>query len=423
MEKIYDDILKFYFAQNYLDEVAPIVRYQFTGKNWQAKLINYMVPFAKFVKRHFEYNQKFKRHFTTENLGGKVWLFIGSQNNRSSLKFLLDELEDSILVGYGIPLHESDTLQIPFYRSVLSAWKFPKIWFYFRKKYGNRAVKYGDFLFSCVGLYEVAYSVLKKHRPKCLILANDHSEKQRALLNAAKRLNIPTVYIQHASISDFMPPLDFDLSLLEGQDAWDKYKKLGKIQGEVRLIGMPKFDNFIQYRNTSMTVQNIGFCANLFDNQDDITKAIQALQFKFPKNKITFRPHPGDKRKFEIPDSVIISTKSEGIFEFLKRQDLLIAGSSSVHLEAVLLNVSSIYFEVSAMQKNMQDAYGYVKNGLIEQANDLEDLMQKIEEAIENRQPVFEKAQYYNPLVGTENEGKSGALAGAFIRDFLNENF
>ena len=75
------------------------------------------------------------------------------------------------------------------------------------------------------------------------------------------------------------------------------------------------------------------------------------------------------------------------------------------------------------MQKNMQDAYGYVKNGLIEQANDLEDLMQKIEEEIDNRQPVFQKAQYYNALVGTENEGKSGALAGAFIRDFLNENF
>jgi hypothetical protein len=422
MEKIYDDILKFYFAQNFL-EIAPVsIRKQFTGENWKTKLINYMMPFAKFARRHFEYNQKFKPHFTTKNLSGKVWLFMGSQNNRSSLKFLLDELEDSVLVGYGILLHESDTLQIPFYRSVLHVWKFPKIWFYFRKKYGNRAVKYGDFLFNCIGLYEVSYSILKKHRPKCLILANDHSEKQRALLNAAKRLNIPTVYIQHASISDFMPPLDFDLSLLEGQDAWDKYKKLGRIQGEVRLIGMPKFDNFIQYRNTSATVHNIGICANLFDNQEDITKVIQTIQRKFSKNKITFRPHPGDKRKFEIPDSVTNSTKEESIFEFLKKQDLIISGSSSVHLEAVLLNVSSIYFEVSVMQKNMQDAYGYVKNGLVEQANDLSDLIQKIEKEIDNRQPVFQKAQYYNALVGTENEGKSGALAGKYIRDFLNEN-
>jgi hypothetical protein len=421
MGKIYDDILKFYFAQNFL-EVTPVsVREQFTGENWKAKLINYMMPFAKFVKRHFEYNQKYKSHFTAENLGAKVWLFIGSQNNRSSLKFLLEELNNSVLVGYGVSLHESDKFQIPFHRSVLSVWKFPQIWWFFRKKYGNRAVKYSDFLFNCVGLYEVAYSVLEKYRPKCLVLANDHSEKQRALLNAAKRLNIPTVYIQHASISDFMPPLDFDLSLLEGQDAWDKYKKIGKIQGEVRLIGMPKFDNFIQFRNTSTTVQNIGFCANLFDNQEDITRAIQTIQTQFPKNKITFRLHPGDKRKLEIADSVTISTKEESIFDFLKKQDLIISGSSSVHLEAVLLNVSSIYFEVSPIQKNMQDAYGYVKNGLVEQASDLEDLIKKIEKEIKNRQPVFQKAQYYNALVGTENEGKSGTLAGKYIRDFLNE--
>jgi hypothetical protein len=423
MEKIYDDILKFYFAQNFLEVAPATIRNQFTGENWKAKLINYMMPFAKFARRHFEYNRHFKPHFTTKNLGGKVWLFIGSQNNRSSLKFLLDELEGSVLVGYGVPLHESDSFQIPFYQTVLSAWRFPKIWYFFRKKYGSRAVKFGDFLFNCVGLYEVAFAVLKKYRPKCLILANDHSEKQRALLNAAKQLNIPVIYIQHASISDFMPPLDFDLSLLEGQDAWDKYKKLGKIQGEVRLIGMPKFDSFMRHRNTSKTVQNIGICSNLFDNQAGITRQIKTIQSKFPTKKITFRPHPADKRHFEIPDSVVISTKSEGIFDFLKRQDLLIAGSSSVHLEAVLLNVSSIYFEVSPMQKNMQDAYGYVKNGLIEQANDLEDLVDKIEREIKNRQPVFQKAQYYNALVGTESEGKSGALAGRYIREFLDKKW
>jgi hypothetical protein len=419
MEKIYDDILKFYFAQNYLEVAVPTVRKQFTGENWKAKLINYMMPFAKFAKRHFEYNRKFKSHFTTKNIGKKAWLFIGSQNNRSTLKFLLEELEDSILVGYGIPLHENDHFQIPFYRSVLSAWKFPKIWNYFWHKYGNRAVKYGDFLFNCVGLYEVAYAALEKYRPKCLILANDHSEKQRALRYAAKELNIPIVYIQHASISNFMPPLDFDLSLLEGQGAWDKYKTLGIIKGDVRLIGMPKFDNFIQFRNDSTTIQNIGICANLLDNQANITRLINATQVKFPECKITFRPHPGDKRIFEIPNIIKKSTKTESIFDFLKRQDLIIAGSSSVHLEAVLLNVSSIYFEVSELQENMKDAYGYVKNGLVEQASNLDNLMNKIELGINNRPSVLHKARYYNAVIGTENDGKSGALAGKYIRAFL----
>lgn len=421
MEKIYDDILKFYFAQNFLDAATPRFRKQFTGENWNERFQNYLMPFGKFVKRHFEYNRLYKPHFTSENIGGKVWLFVGSQNNRNSLKFLLKELNEAVLMGYGVALDESDKFQIPFHRSVLSAWKFPKIWRFFKKKYGNRAVKYGDFLFRCIGLYEVAYEVLAKYRPKCLIVANDHSEKQRALLNAAKRLNIPVIYIQHASISDFMPPLDFDLSLLEGQGALDKYKTLGEIKGEVKLIGMPKFDNYIQYRKQTTTIQHIGVCTNLFDNITDITAVLKTLEARFPKIKIGFRPHPGDKRIFEIPDSIAISTKTESSFDFLKRQDLLIAGTSSVHLEAILLNVTSLYFEISEMQANMKDAYGYVKNGLIDESPDLEHLTSKIESMVNARKSVFQKAQYYNAVVGTENEGKSGQLAGQFIRNFLKE--
>lgn len=422
MNEIYDDILKFYFAQNYLDAAAPLVKKQFTGENWKARLTNYLMPFGKFAKRHFEYKREFEPYFTNENVGKKIWLFVGSQNNRSSLKFLLEELDNTILVGYGVPIHESDKFQIPFHQSVLSAWKFPKIWRFFKNKYGNRATKYGDFLFKSIGLYEVAYQTLEKYRPKCLVLANDHSEKQRALLNAAKRLNIPTIYIQHASISDFMPPLDFDLSLLEGQDAWDKYQGKGEIKGKVQLIGMPKFDNYIQFRKETKGVQNIGICTNLLDNQDDITIALKTIAGKFPKCQVSFRPHPGDKRTFEIPDTIGISTKAESIFDFLKRQDVLISGSSSVHLEAILLNVTSIYFEVSTMQANMQDAYGYVKNGLIEQANDVEDLVEQIETMMRFRQPVYQKAQYYNAVVGTKNEGKSGQLAAKYIQAFLDEH-
>ncbi len=421
MEEIYDDILKFYFRQDYLSAATPRVRKQFTGENWNAKLMNYVMPFAKFGRRYFEYKRTFEPYFTTENVGGKIWLFANSQNNRNSLKFLLEEFEDAILIGHGIPVEKTDLYQIPFYRAVLSIWKFPKIWQFFNKKYGNRASKYGDFLFQCVGLYEVAFQTLEKYRPKCLILANDHSEKQRALLNAAQRLNIPTVYIQHASISNFMPPLDFDLSLLEGQDSWDKYKKLGPIKGNVELIGMPKFDNYLPYRNTSNHIKSIGICTSSLDDIVYIKELLNTLQSNFPNIALTYRAHPIDNRKFDIPESIAISTKTEGIFDFLKRQDLLIAGSSSVHLEAILLNVTSIYFEMSVLAENMKDAYGYVKNGLIEQAENLEDLTKKVNALQSFRPNVFQNATYYNAVAGTIYEGKSSELATQYIRKFLEK--
>ena len=87
--EIYDDVLKFYIAQGFLDKIAGSVRYIYTGKNWKEKLINYATPFAKFLRRHFEYQKRYQPHFIKENLEDKVWLFISSLNNRNSLKFYL----------------------------------------------------------------------------------------------------------------------------------------------------------------------------------------------------------------------------------------------------------------------------------------------------------------------------------------------
>ena len=68
--------------------------------------------------------------------------------------------------------------------------------------------------------------------------------------------------------------------MLESQASLDKYKTLGTINGKVQLIGMPKFDSYIQFRNHSTTIKNIGICTNVFDNADDIYKMIEAIQIK-----------------------------------------------------------------------------------------------------------------------------------------------
>lgn len=421
MEKIYDDILKFYFAQGFLRNINKNFRRQFTGINRTEKIRNYLAPFVKLFKQEILFQRQQKQYLTTQNLKGKTWLFFSTSNNYNSLKFLTNELKDAILIGFGASFGQPNDIHLPFHRKAFYLWKYPKIRRFFKQHYGHDAVRFGDFLFNSVGLYEIAYKYLKKYQPKCLILANDHSERQRALLNAAQRLDIPVVYIQHASITHFMPPLDFDLSLLEGQDALDKYRDLGRIKGKVEFIGMPKFDKYLQFRKTSETITNIACCTNLLDTQKEIEATLKQLAAHFPKCQISFRPHPNDNRIFNLPDTIAVSTKSETSFDFILRQDVLIAGTSSIHLEAILLNVNSIYFEITALEENLIDAYGYVKNGLVEKAVDIHNLIEKIENLQQNNPPVFQKAKYYNAVVGTAYEGKSGILAAKYIHDFLTD--
>ena len=57
-------------------------------------------------------------------------------------------------------------------------------------------------------------------------MSNDHSPANRALLLVAKSKGIKTVYMQHASVSNLFPVLDFDYSFLDGVNAYNIYKEI-----------------------------------------------------------------------------------------------------------------------------------------------------------------------------------------------------
>jgi len=419
--KIYDYILDIYIGRNYLEEVVPITRNRFTGKNLFVKVWNVLERPLKFIKQGLKYEFIYKKWNQSANIDGKVWLFYISKNNYDSLSFLLEHIEDAVLVGHGIPTKNSKTPQLPFYRFLFYSYKFPGVGRYLSKKYGPKIWNYFDLIFKAVGQYEAALKILGKHRPKCIVLANDHSELPRAIRLAAAKHNIPCVYIQHASIAHYHPHLDFDLSLLEGEDAKDKYLAKGNCEGTIKLIGMPKFDEYLKGRNFSKQVKRLGICTNLWETTEEVESIIKDIKAAFPALIISFRPHPADVRKFQLDESVIRSTKAETAFNFLSKQDLIIAGNTSMHLEAVLLNVVSVHFEISPIKQDFHDYYGYIKNGLVPEAKNKEELMKIIEKECQLKESVFQNARYYNALVGTDKEGRSGEVAAGYIGEMLVE--
>lgn len=417
--KIYDYILDLYIARKYLEEVIPITRNRFTGKNLFVKLINVFERPLKFIKQGFKYEFVYKKWNQSNDIQNKTWLFCISKNNKDSLSFLLDHMDDAVLVGHGIPIGDAQMPQLPFYRSLLQAYKFPGIGSYLSKAHGSKIWNYFDLIFKTVGHYETAVKILGKYQPKCIVLANDHSEMPRAIRLAAAKLSIPCVYIQHASIAHYHPSLDFDLSLLEGEDAKDKYLSKGNCEGIIKLIGMPKFDQYLKERNSSKQVKRLGFCINLWETIDEVESIVKDVKAAFPDLIVSFRPHPADVRKFEFDKDIIRSTKEETAFNFLSKQDLIIAGNTSMHLEAVLLNVVSVHYEISPIKPDFHDYYGYIKNGLVPEARTKEELMQIIEKESKLKESVFTNARYYNALVGTEREGQSGLVAAQYINEMI----
>ncbi|QMU28984.1 glycosyltransferase family protein [Adhaeribacter radiodurans] len=361
-----------------------------------------------------------------ENISGKVWLYVVSKNNYESLQFIKVALPEAVFVAgqnKQIGIYNKQVTRLPTRFKIFYYYKFIPLLLGLYQLKGKRALRFFDLIYTAVGYYELSLKYLQKYRPIAIIFANDHNTDPRALLIAAKEVGIPTIYLQHASVSTNFPPLSFDLSLLEGQDSLDKYRACGPVLGEVKLIGMPKADKYLANKNSSTTIESIGVCANIIDETDRIKELLTRLVQEFPDKKISFRPHPSDRRNFNFinqisPGIQFSNAKVEPAFDFLQKQDVIIAADSSIHLEAVMLNILSIYYRLEK-SNFVDDYYGYVRHQLVEKAADLNDLTFLISSYELNRPQVSGRAKYYNAVMGTELEGRSHELALRYIKEYL----
>ncbi|HDQ16375.1 MAG TPA: hypothetical protein ENN45_04885 [Bacteroidetes bacterium] len=244
----------------------------------------------------------------------------------------------------------------------------------------------------------------------------------RALVVAAKTEQIPTFYVQHASVTAKFPELIFDYALLEGRDALLKYDRGYPISNtKVFLIGMPKADQYFPYINTSSTVERIGICTNPQDTVSKVEDLLKYLSQNYADTPLILRPHPGEikirsgiwsemasRYKTEFSDA-----HQELIFDFLRKVDAIIAANSSVLLEAALLNIVPFYYDLS--EGDNPDYYGYVQSGLAQYIKQLENLNVHLLANHKMKSEIRQRAKHYCATVNTSHDGHSCELASSII--------
>ncbi|MGI4833477.1 MAG: hypothetical protein ACRYFK_08460 [Janthinobacterium lividum] len=365
-----------------------------------------------------------------DQLRGAVWLYVVSANNYEALHFIKEARPDAVLVagqGKHIGRYGRAVNRLSLRRKVLYYWQYPASLLGLRQLVGGRALRFFDLVFYAIGYYEVYRRALRHYRPRAVVFANDHNDDSRSLLLACRAEGVPTAYVQHASVSTNFPPLGFDLSLLEGQDALDKYRQCGPVAGRVELVGMPKADAFLSRRNTSPRVARVAIACNIHDPLPALAEALEFLVAQFPTLTFTLRPHPSDPRDFgglrqRLPSLQWSDARQEQVFDFLLAHDALIAADTSTHLEATLLNVASIYYRFGTNALT-NDYYGYVQHGLIARANSLPELAALVQQyAADKPATLYQRAAYYNATLGTEREGHSQQFCLAMLNTMLNSS-
>jgi hypothetical protein len=211
--------------------------------------------------------------------------------------------------------------------------------------------------------------VLKKINPKLVVISNDHSLHGRALILGAKKLNIKTLYIQHAGTAEHFPPLQMDYAFLDGDISYKKYFTRGdKNIAKVYKVGSPRFDSIARIKPKRTKTGKIGIAVN---KVDDFKKVSAYIKLASNNNQIILRVHPAIKGskleryrslcnqygvKLSIPDK-------DPLFHFLKEIDLLLACESFIHFEAILSGIPSYYLE---FYNEVIDRYGFLKENFTE---------------------------------------------------------
>ncbi len=360
--------------------------------------------------------------------GDSTLFFVMSQNEINSIRPIVDELPGSLLFGLdnyrnGFPLGKIYWYSLLFIPVVF--YQFIKC----RNAYHKRSFSY-TFDGFCIA-YSSNYILRKylvKLKPSKIVIANQLSCYHRSLAYVAKDLNINTIYIQHASVTENFSDLNiFSSALLEGEDSLVKYQKNGTSGKKLYLVGMPKFDKYYTAVKENTKVNSIGICTNGMDDFNSFSKLVKILCERFPDKKIIVRPHPSDRRYAEwlsmaTENGCLFSNVREvESFVFFKDVDLIVAGDSNIHLEAALLNIPSVYFDSFG---NNFDWYGFAANKLVDYAVDPQVVYESILNISNNLPDTRSKSKFFVETVNTRFDGKSSRLAAAIIKqDYIDDYF
>jgi hypothetical protein len=349
----------------------------------------------------------------------QYFLFAVTGNNRRVLMPLKEKLENARLFS----LDDFHKEKVGWYALLYSPFVFLK---FIRSSGFSKKTYCSKFLNLCLsyGFYIVAEDILKNNKPEYVIVANDHSYPQRSCFRVAQKLGIKTIYIQHASVSENFPALEYDYAFLDGQESLDKYTANNKkCQATVFLSGNPRFD-IIKIVNTDnckkQDVVKCGVAINELDEVEKIRDLTQILQKNIDNIEFVVRPHPAMCtdfwRTFANKNHCALSdAKTENPFVFISKCNVFISGESSFHLDVTLSGKKSYYYNFTGMDN--LDWYGYLKNGLIEDITHYSP--QQIKETISNKIRLnIQLLRYYVSNFDTPYWGKSTELIAETISQF-----
>ena len=235
-----------------------------------------------------------------------------------------------------------------------------------------------DFLVSCrtasaIFSYVRAVEILDKRKPSGVIVSSDSNPEPLAFTRAANGMGIPTIFMSHAYPTPVSPPLNFTLSILEGEAALQQYQSKGPVSGEVIFCGAEGTSKPMAAQMLPGKNPVIGIFASKVVCWPQFITLIEDCRSQFNPDKILIRWHPNMLGKSELSSKlddareVVETDPTLPLQEVANQCDWVIADeNSNVNLGVLKAGIPILPMkEFSVLPESRSDLYGFVKNAIL----------------------------------------------------------
>lgn len=343
------------------------------------------------------------------------WAIINSRNTEKALETPSSAFKDtkSFFIGYRCSRTTKTNFIDP---KTMQKKKFRALWFLLfviiHPNYSGRAYRK---IMRNYHWYDYFVEVFGNHKPRMILLANDHLPYARALALSARKEGIATVYFQHAHVGEDFPTPIFDVSFLYGAASEKIYARKSNDFYSVK-IGSFNRCRQLRYDNSDL---RIGLAFNPYDDIEAIREQIEYFQNNLGHEVVLLRFHPrfGKHYKEELEIDAEMDFSDRRICEYLSRIQVLISGQSSILLDAALNGVLPILY-----QPNDQaiGGYDFEKNGLCIKCKNLEEILSAVENKDRFIENIETAAHYYDE--GLRCDMSVDDQIG-LIRDVISQRF
>ena len=237
--------------------------------------------------------------------------------------------------------------------------------------------RYG-FLVSCrsagaVGWYARSRELVAAHRPGAVLVSSDSQPEEIAFVAAARAAGIPQVFVSHAYPTPLSPPLDFTLSILEGEAAVRARQRKGPIKGRVLLAGVEGESAPLDATRFARPAPVIGIFTPKAISWPALAAIVDDCRRHFAARRIVIRWHPSMLQRTRLEQvlddlsAVEESPRTAALADVARECDWVVADqNSNVHLPVLKLGIPTIAVTgLGVYPPSHADQYGFVAGSIV----------------------------------------------------------